>query len=135
MTVNGQEPKIWFGQQSNCEKLTVKILTKVAVVTTGHITGHMGVTPPPPPPWLQLVQFSSWNTTYWMFQCVQVTKYHLLLSNSPQKSASPILPRLAKQMTPSVYTSQCKSQSQSLNHNLLRLDVQWLLSDNLLIFR
>ena len=40
--VNGQDPKILRGQRSNCEKLTVKILTMVTVVTTGH----MGVTPP-----------------------------------------------------------------------------------------
>ena len=40
--VNGQDPKILCSQRSNCEKLTVKILTMVTVVTTGH----MGVTPP-----------------------------------------------------------------------------------------
>ena len=41
VTVSNQDPKILCSQRSNCEKLMVKILTAVAVVTTGH----MGVTP------------------------------------------------------------------------------------------
>ena len=60
-----------------------------------------------------------------MFQCVQVTKYHLLLSNSLLKNASPILPRLAKQMTPSLYTSPTRAESKPQPF------VQWLPSDHL----
>ena len=41
VTVNGQDHKILCGERSNYEKLSVNILTAVAVVTTGH----MGVTP------------------------------------------------------------------------------------------
>ena len=58
--VNSQDPNIFCSQWPNCEKLTVKILTVVAVVTTGH-TRVTGVTPHTEVGWVWLVRLNVSN--------------------------------------------------------------------------